>query len=204
MSDMAAPTTDEVRLRPITVAEYHRMGEIGILGPDERVQLVSGRILEMPPIGPRHAARVGVLDHLFSSRFEGRAAVRSQQPITLDSRSEPEPDVVIACRSRDGYESAHPTAAEVLLVVEVSDATLSTDRVEKLTAYAKSNVPEYWIVNLVDGVVELYAEPDGATYRRRHVARSGESVAPRAFPDDAIAVDDILPRTPICGYNEGA
>jgi Uma2 family endonuclease len=193
MSDMAAPTTDEVRLRPITVAEYHRMGETGILGPDERVQLVNGRIIEMPPIGPRHASQVGALDHLLTTRFEDRATVRVQQPLTLDSRSEPEPDIVIARGSWENYESAHPTAAEALLVIEVSDATLPTDRGEKLAAYAQSGVPEYWIVNLVDSVLEVYAEPDGAAYRERSVARAGERVAPRAFPDDAIAVDEILP-----------
>jgi Uma2 family endonuclease len=193
MSDMAAPTTDEVRLRPISVAEYHRMGETGILGPDERVQLVNGRIIEMPPIGPRHASHVGRLRRLLAARFEDRATVREQQPLTLDSRSEPEPDVVIARSSPEDYESAHPTAADALLVIEVSDSTLPTDRGEKLAAYAKSGVPEYWIVNLVDGVLERYADPDGVTYREQRVARSGERVAPRAFPNDAIAVDEILP-----------
>jgi Uma2 family endonuclease len=194
MSDMAAPTTNGVRLRPISVAEYHRMGETGILGPDERVQLVNGRIIEMPPIGPRHASHVSRIRRLLAARFEDRATVREQQPLTLDSRSEPEPDVVIARSSPEDYESDHPTAADALLVVEVSDSTLSTDRGEKLAAYAKSGVPEYWIVNLVDGVLERYAEPDGVTYRERSVARSGERAAPRAFPDDAIAVDEILPR----------
>src|ERR1700730_11119995 len=115
MSDMAAPTTEDVRLRPISVAEYHRMGETGILGPDERVQLVNGRIIEMPPIGPRHASHVSRVRRLLAARFEDRATVREQQPLTLDSRSEPEPDVVIARSSPEDYESGHPTAADALL-----------------------------------------------------------------------------------------
>jgi Uma2 family endonuclease len=190
---MAAPTADDVRVRPISVEEYHRMGETGILGPDERVQLVNGRIIEMPPIGPRHASRVSRLRRLFAARFEDRVTVREQQPLTLDSTSEPEPDIVIARFSPEDYESAHPTAADTLLVVEVSESTLSTDRGVKLAAYANSGVPEYWIVNLVDGVLEAYAEPDGVTFRQHRVARSGERISPRAFPDEAIGVDEILP-----------
>jgi Uma2 family endonuclease len=193
MSEMAASSSEHVRLRPITVEEYHRMGLAGILGSDERVELLNGRILEMPPIGPRHAYIVTGLYDLLRATFQGRAVVRSQQPLTLGSSSEPEPDVVLVCGPPERYESAHPTAAEALLVVEVSDATLPFDRGEKLVAYAQGGVPEYWIVNLVDGVIEQFAEPDGAKFREHRVAHAGERVTPRAFPDHAIAVDDILP-----------
>lgn len=193
MSDMAAPTSEQVRLRPITVAEYHRMGETGIIGPDERVQLVNGRIIQMPPVGPRHAYRVTKLDRLIEATFGSRAAVRSQQPLTLDSFSEPEPDIVLARYPHERYEFKHPTAAETYLVIEVSDSTLSTDRGEKMIAYAQSDVLEYWIVNLVDRTLEMYAEPDGASFRSRRIAHPGEHVAPRAFPNDEIAVDAVLP-----------
>lgn len=195
MSDMAAQTSENVRLRPITVEEYHRMGESGILGPDEHLQLVGGRIIEMPPIGPRHAYQVTELASQLHFRFRGRAVVRSQQPVRLDRFSEPEPDVVLALEPGDRYASAHPTAADTLLVIEVSDSTLRTDRGEKLIAYAQGGIREYWIVNLADRTLDIYTDPDGAAFRNKRVARTGEHVTPLAFPGDEIAVDDILPPT---------
>ena len=192
MSDMPAPTREHIRLRPITVGEYHRMGDAGILGPDERVELLNGRILEMPPIGPRHAYILTELYALLQRTFHGRAVVRAQQPLTLGSLSEPEPDIVIARGPSERYAAVHPTAADALLVIEVSDSMLAIDRGEKLTAYAQGGVDEYWIVNLIDRVLERFSESDGTSFQERRIARLGEFVAPRAFPNDAIAVDDIL------------
>ena len=192
MSDMAAPISEQVRLRPISVVEYHRMGEANILGPDERVELLNGRIIEMPPIGPDHAYTVTALDELLRARFRGRAVVRAQQPLTLDSLSEPEPDLVLASGPSVRYKSAHPTAVDTLLVIEVSHSSLSTDRGEKLAAYARSGVPEYWIVNIVDEVVEQHADPSGSLFRSHRIFRRGERIAPNAFPADAMAIDEIL------------
>src|ERR1700692_2079208 len=117
VSDMASNTTEMARSRPITADEYHRMGEIGILGPDERVELLNGRIIEMPPIGPDHAYTVTELDELLRARVHGRAVVRVQPPLTLDSLSEPEPDLVLARGPSVRYKSAHPSAVDALLVI---------------------------------------------------------------------------------------
>jgi Uma2 family endonuclease len=193
MSDMLAASSERVRLRPITVDDYHRMGDAGILRPDERVQLISGRIIAMPPIGPEHAYRVRRIGRLLEAVFGGRAVVSAQQPITLDTLSEPEPDIALVRLPEKRYEFAHPTSADVLLVIEVADATLRTDRGRKLRAYARSGVPEYWIVNLTDGVVETYTDPDRDRYRTKRIVQRGEAVSPLAFPDDVIAADDLLP-----------
>jgi len=193
MSDMVAASTEHVRLRPITVDEYHRMGDAGILRPDERLQLITGRIITMPPIGPAHAYRVTRIVRLLEAVFRGRAALRAQQPITLDAFSEPEPDIALVRLPEERYEFAHPTSADVLLVIEVADATLRTDRGRKLRTYAQSGVPEYWIVNLTDGVVETHREPDGHRYRTKRTVRPGEDVSPLAFSEDRIAADDMLP-----------
>jgi Uma2 family endonuclease len=193
MSDMLAASSEHVRLRPITVDEYHRMGDAGILRPDERVQLISGRIITMPPVGPAHAYRVTRLMRLLEGIFGGRAALRVQQPITLDTLSEPEPDIALVRLPEERYEFAHPTSADALLVIEVADATLRTDRGRKLRAYARSGVPEYWIVNLTDGVVEAHTDPDGDRYRTKRIVRRGEDISPLAFPVDPIAADDFLP-----------
>jgi Uma2 family endonuclease len=190
---MLAASSEHVRLRPITVDDYHRMGDAGILRSDERVQLISGRIITMPPIGPVHAYRVTRIMRLLEPVFSDRAALRAQQPITLDTLSEPEPDIALVRLPEERYEFAHPTSADVLLVIEVADATLRTDRGRKLRAYARSGVPEYWIVNLTDGVVETYSDPDRDRYRAKRIVRRGEDVSPLAFPDDVIAADDLLP-----------
>jgi Uma2 family endonuclease len=192
MSDMAAPISEQAQLRPISVVEYHRMGEANILGPDERVELLNGRIIEMPPIGPDHAYTVTELDELLRARFHGRAVVRDQQPLTLDSFSEPEPDLVLARGPSVRYKSAHPSPVDTLLVIEVSHSSLPTDRGEKLAAYARSGVPEYWIVNIVDEVVEQHADPAGSLFRSHRIFRRGERIAPNAFPADAIAIEEIL------------
>ena len=192
MSDMAATSMDRVRDRPISVGDYHRMGDANIFHADERVELLNGRIVAMPPIGPDHAYVVTKLDGLLRAVFGGRAEVRSQQPLTLDSGSEPEPDLVLARHPAERYRKTHPTASDVFLVIEVSNATLAYDRGEKLAAYARSGVREYWIVNLADQVLEQHAEPKGEAFAHRRVFRPGDNVAVAEFPTDTIAVAEIL------------
>jgi Uma2 family endonuclease len=183
---------EDVRLRRISVEEYHRMGSAGIFGPDERVELLNGRIVETAPTGTLHAHVVTALADALHNAFRDRAVIRTQQPLTLDTWSEPRPDIVLACGPMDRYHSAHPAAADALLVIEVARATLPFDHGEKCTAYACAGIGEYWIVNLVDQVVERFTEPAGATFRARSTARPGERIAARVFPDDAIAVDLIF------------
>jgi Uma2 family endonuclease len=190
MSDMLLTATEEPRTRPITVEEYHRMDEAGIFGPTERVQLVSGVIVQMPPPNPPHANTVTKLVPLLLARFGDRAVVRPQQPVVLDTRSEPEPDVALV-RMAD-YSTAHPTAADVFLVIEVSDSTLRFDRGLKLAAYAAAGVREYWIVNVRERTVEIYMDPGDGGYLTSRVARAAETLACQAFPDDQIPVRDLL------------
>ena len=168
------------------------MGEAGIIGPEEHVELLNGELLLTPPMKPDHAATVSVLLELFLDRLVDRAKVRSQLPVTLDSISEPEPDVVIARWRSGGYRDAHPVPGDVLLIVEVSDATLTRDRTEKLAAYARAEIPEYWIVNLKRRVVERFREPVGPRYRSHEIALSGTTISPSSFPDAAIPVDAIF------------
>lgn len=175
-----------------TVAEYDRMGETGILTEDDRVELVEGEIIEMSPIGERHAARVDALAELFHEQLQRRAIVRVQNPIQLGSFSEPQPDVVLLKRRDDFYRRAHPTADDVLLVVEVSDTTIEYDRQIKVPLYARAGIAEVWIVNLVDEQIEIYARPANDAYQSKREARRGETInSPGAF-NVTLAVDDIL------------
>jgi Uma2 family endonuclease len=186
------PTAAQVRPRPISAAEYYRMGEVGILGPDERVELLNGRIITMPPIGPRHAQAVRVLTRIFERALGDRAVVSAQLPLDLDPESQPQPDVVLARLPAETYARVHPVPADCPLVVEVSETTLRHDAGEKLQAYARADIAEYWIVDLPHDRIAVYTEPEGDGYRSQRTAEPGDSVSPRAFPDVSIVVDDIL------------
>jgi Uma2 family endonuclease len=189
----AAAEEDEVRIRPITVAEYYRMGEVGIIGPEERVELLDGQLIAMPQIGPEHSYGVTQLFAYFVRLFAGRAWITAQSPVRLDDISEPQPDVMLSALPAERYAVAHPTPDEALLVVEVAQSSLPYDRGRKLRAYARRKVREYWIVDLRHEQVDVYREPAGEGYAVHHVVRRGGSVASLVFPEDAVPVDEILP-----------
>lgn len=168
------------------------MGQAGVFGPEDRVELIDGEIISMSPIGNRHAACVRRLTKLFSARIGERAIVSVQNPVRLDQRSEPEPDVSILRSRPDFYAGGHPGPKDVLLLVEVSDTTQEYDRGQKLLAYAKAGVAEVWLVDLPAEVVEVYREPKADGYAQSRSVHRGQSLEPSAFADVRIAVDEIL------------
>ncbi|HEY0406598.1 MAG TPA: Uma2 family endonuclease [Pyrinomonadaceae bacterium] len=149
----------------ITVDEYERMGAAGIFPTDARLELLEGEIYEMSPIGSRHAACVKFLSNLLNRRLGDKLIVSTQDPIQLDDFSEPRPDVALLRWRDDFYRHAHPTPADVLLVIEVADTTLDSDRRYKLPLYAKAGIPEAWLVNLPGETIELYADPANGAYQ---------------------------------------
>jgi len=189
------PTSlDSLPARHFSVEEYHRMVEVGILGENERIELIGGRILRIPPIGSQHAAYVSFLNRKLRS-IEDTAIVRIQDPIILDDETEPQPDVAVVKLKANAYADSHPRAEDVLLLVEVADTSLEEDRLIKLPRYADSGVPEVWIFNLIDDIVEVYSEPltlaNGVPgYRKRTDFGIGESLSPEAFPDLRIDIPE--------------
>lgn len=181
--------------RRFTVDEYYCMAEAGILREDERVELLEGDIFVMSPIGSRHAACVKGLLRWFVLRVGDRAIVGVQDPIRLSAHSEPEPDIVLLRPRHDLYASGHPGPADVLLLIEVADTTLAYDRGVKLPTYARSGIPEVWIVDLQGERVEVYRDPVGGRYRQAQVHARGAALTPGAFPDLTLPVDDILGAT---------
>lgn len=181
------------RTRRFTVAEYHRMGEVGILGEADRVELLDGEIVEMTPIGPPHASTVDRITQLFVRLVGSRAIVRVQNPVELAALdSEPQPDLALLRPRADFYRSAHPDAGDVLLLVEVLDASAARDRRLKLPLYARAGIEEVWLVELVGEYVEVCRIPAPDGYRDRRVTRRGEVIRIAAFPDLAVRVDDLL------------
>jgi len=181
-----------VSRRLFTVEEYHRMAEVGILGEDDRVELIEGEIVEMTPIGSRHAAVVDRLNRLFSRRAGEHAIVRVQNPIRLGERSEPQPDVTLLRFREDFYSSGHPGPGDVLLVVEVAETSAEYDRRVKVPLYARFGIPEVWLVDLEGEAVEVYRDPSPEGYRRAEIFRRGSSLSPSSFPDLELSVEEII------------
>jgi Uma2 family endonuclease len=177
-----------------TVAGYYRMAETGLLPPDARVELLDGKIIDLPPIGPFHSGVVGRLTRFFGNVCQGRWLMWPQNPLRLDDYSEPEPDFMLLKPSPHDYTGAHPLAADVFLLIEVSDTTLEYDRGEKLAAYGRAGIAEVWLVNLNEETIEVYREPNFTGYGSKTVLRGGDEATPQAFPDAAIKVAELLKR----------
>lgn len=171
-------------------AEYHSMAELGWFR-GQRAELVEGEIMVMSPQGFGHSAATYRVGKALEVAFGAGFWVRTQLPLDLGRLSEPEPDVSVVQGSVDDYTD-HPTATE--LVVEVSDTTLRYDRGAKLELYARSGVPESWIVNLTDEQLEVYRDPGGDSYSREQVLKRGERVSPLASPQSVVEVAALLGR----------
>ncbi len=178
--------------RRFTVDEYHLMARTGILQEDDRLELLEGEIVEMAPIGSRHAACVNRLNGILSERLGGQAIVSVQNPIRLDEQSEPQPDLTLLRPRDDFYSVSHPESGDVLLVVEVADISEDYDRDMKVPLYARSAIPETWLVDLAGGSIEVYRSPSSEGYRDISRVGPGQRLAPQSFLDLSIVVDEIV------------
>ena len=182
----------EVQRKLFTVEEYHRMGETGILGPEDRVELIEGEIVKMSPIGLRHVGCVNAATTLLSVALVDRAVVSVQNPLQLSSMSEPQPDIIVMKPRADFYRSRRQEATDSLLVIEVSDTSLQYDRKVKVPLYARAEVPEVWIENLEENVLLVYAELVSGDYKTRRTLPRSANVSPQAFPDGVFSVEQLL------------
>ena len=168
------------------------MGEAGVFEPDERVELIRGVIRGTSPKGRRHVQAVTLANNLLTPMLKGRAIVQIQDPISLrQSTSEPEPDVC-ALSSADPRDAGSEDL-EPLLVIEVADTSLRFDREDKARIYAEAGVDDYWIVNLVDDVLEVFRDPEDGAYQTRLVLKPKSTISPISFPDLEIEVSDLIP-----------
>ena len=181
-----------VRRRPLSVAEYHRMAEVGILTPDDRVELIEGELVEMAAMGGPHVGAVIALNRLFSRAAGSDAVVSVQMPVQLGEGSEPEPDIALLRPRADDYRRAVPHARDVLLLIEVSDTTIEYDRRVKSQLYAREGVPELWIVDVGAGRIEVYQAPGPGGYASVRSVGRGEVLSPAALPRVTVAAADIL------------
>lgn len=176
---------------PFTVESYQRLAELGVLRDDDRVELIAGQVVEMSPIGDRHASCVRRLIGLFSRHALDVAVIDAQNPVVLGRHDAPQPDVVLLRPRADGYPT-HPRSPDILLVIEVADTTLAYDRDVKIPLYARAGVPEAWLVDLTADRIAAYREPRAGTYARVHSAARGDVLTPLLLADVTLAVTDLL------------
>ena len=178
--------------RKFTAAEYHLMAKTGILHEDDRVELIEGDIVQMAPIGSRHAGRVKRVNRLVSRRVGDDALVGVQDPISLGESCEPEPDISLLRYRDDFYANSHPGPADIFLLIEVADSSLEYDRETKAIVYARHGIPELWIVNLISRRVEVYRSPGPDGYRDVFSATGDDVLSPGLLPQLALTPREIL------------
>lgn len=177
--------------RLLTVDEYQAIAEAGYFSPDERLELIRGKIVAMTPIGDSHAYCVMLVGDAFAD-LRPTAIVSPQNPLRLpEQQSVPKPDVVLLRRRRD-FHARPPRIQDVLLLVEVSDSSLAYDRDGKIPLYAESGVPEAWLIDLNSKTIFVYRRPSPEGYREVREYRRGDEISPEAFPDVSFPVDSIL------------
>ncbi|XZN93552.1 MAG: Uma2 family endonuclease [Microcoleus sp.] len=190
---------NSVTAKRFSIAEYHRLGELGFFAPDERVELIRGELIKMAAKGRFHSVCNSLLVEELIILLTRRARVRVQDPIILSTTdSEPEPDVIIARNRSDNYLDSHPEPADILLMIEVSDSTLKYDQITKLSLYAEAGISNYWIFNLVDNQLEMHSEPyqkrqGDFNYRSQRVILQNETVVIPGFPDLSLDLSLVFP-----------
>ncbi|GAB4364217.1 MAG: Uma2 family endonuclease [Methylohalobius crimeensis] len=187
---MSVNTVTAPKRHRITVEEYHRMGEAGILSEDDRVELIEGEIIDMAPIGSRHSACLSKLIRIFARDTD--ALVRIQDPIRLKNDSEPQPDLALVHFRADGYAECHPGPEDVLLLIEVADTSLTYDRTVKMPLYAEHGIREAWLIDLEKKTVEIFREPSPEGYRETKRIGSEESIRPSLCPEVKIELSKLF------------
>ena len=175
-----------------TVSEYERMGEAGMFPPEARVELIEGEIIEMSPIGSRHAACVRLLSRALNQQIGKNALVSTQNPIRLSDLSEPQPDVALLKFRQDYYRSGHPEPDDVLLVIEVAETTVHYDRHVKMPLYVRAGIAEALLFNLPEDRVEYFARPEMGMYQVNRVLNRGERFESTNVPGLTLDIEVLL------------
>ncbi|MEO6872022.1 MAG: Uma2 family endonuclease [Chthoniobacterales bacterium] len=181
----------EVATYRFSVEECDKLGEAGIFDEDDRVELLDGEIIVMSPIGSQHAGVVMRLNAILSRRLGDRVLLNPQNPTMVDEFSEPQPDIMLLKPRADFYTTKHPGPEDILLLIEVSDTTLSYDRGRKLRKYAESNIGEAWIANPKNMTIEQFREPAGRAYAHTTSHHRGESISVAALPE-RFTVEELI------------
>ncbi|WYL97063.1 MAG: Uma2 family endonuclease [Gloeotrichia echinulata IR180] len=186
-------TETTLKLRLWTVEEYHRMAEAGIFGGDERVELLAGKIIWMSAKGTAHRSAVARTDRLLQNSLRNLALICVQDPVKLNERSEPEPDIAVVKVDPLDYADHHPTPGEIYLIIEVADSSLKVDCETKAQAYSQAGIRDYWVLDVVNRQLHIFREPTEDGYQNEIILGENGTISPLQFPDLQIAIFDMLP-----------
>jgi Uma2 family endonuclease len=177
-------------LRRLSVQDYHRMAEVGVL--DESVELLAGQIFYKMLKGTAHSASVKRLEKLLERQLGETVLVRLQDPVRLDDFSEPEPDLALVCFDSEFYDDHHPTPAEIFLIIEVADKTLSRDLGMKATLYAQAGITDYWVLDVSNRQLHIFRDPQADSYQSQLILREQGCISLLAFPECVINASMII------------
>lgn len=183
----------------LTVDDYHQMAESGILGPDDRVELIAGEVLDMSPIGSLHAALVAAVGEYLVRRAAGRLTVWVQNPVRLDDASEPQPDIALLTPRADYYAAAHPGPSDTLLIVEVAESSLAYDLGVKVPLYARHGIPEVWVIDAATRTTHCFRQPGPEGYADRSEIPANGPLTCSSLPGESTSLATLLPLTPLQG-----
>lgn len=192
MSAILEAPREVPRMRLLSVEIYDSMIKNGILNENDNVELLNGTIIEKMPKGNRHTSTTRFITKFFYRILDENVVIQVQDPIRLDDFSEPEPDIVLAKSDENDYTKRHPTPADILLIIEVSDTTLYFDRHEKAAAYSRNGIGQYLIVNVENNTVEDYQKPGADGYQSKQTYEIGDEFSLLSFPKIKVAVEDFL------------
>ena len=179
--------------RRLTVDDFAKMCEVGILSADDRVELIDGELVEMPPMGPPDAGIVNHLAKILIRRLGDNADVRVQSSVLLSRYTQPEPDLAVVSRDSRLYLGRHPRPEDILIAIEVADSSLTYDREQKMPRYAAAGVPEAWLVDVRARTITVYTDPTTDGYRASHTSGWNEELDATAFRGLRLTFEDILP-----------
>lgn len=192
-----APTTmsrvDKPKRRRLTVDDFAKMCEAGILTTDDRVELIDGELIEMPPMGPEHAGIVNRLANVIPALVSRFADVRSQSSVQLTRYTQPEADLAVVSRDEHLYLQRHPQPGDILIAIEVADSSLAYDRQQKMPRYAAAGVPEAWLVDVRARTITVYTEPSPDGYETSRTLAWAEELVGTAVPELSLVFEEILP-----------
>ncbi|MBI5206656.1 MAG: Uma2 family endonuclease [Candidatus Firestonebacteria bacterium] len=181
-----------LQIHRFTINEYYHLAKAGILQEDDNVELIEGRIIDMTPIGSKHASCVKRIMELLINRLQKKATIGVQDPIDLNEQTELEPDITILIKRADFYAEHHPRPEDVLLIIEVADSSLEYDKTVKIPLYAKANIQEVWLINLIENIIEIYRNPSQIGYKFYEKASKEDTIFPLCFPDINIKASEIV------------
>ena len=181
-----------VKVRLLTVEEYHKMGETGIISTDEEVELIEGKVIEKPMKGTSHEAAITRAERALRNRLGTRVLLRLQSAVRLSDRSEPEPDIAVVYPDPMDYEDHHPTPPEIYLIVEIADTTLKRDTEFKAKVYAKAGINDYWVLDITNRQLYAFREPTASGYQNQQILSDDATISPVAFPNVTINVSEML------------